>query len=419
MIRIGVALAVAFLLSAAASAHPWSEADLEVLQSLSIELLGAPPADPSNRFADDPAAATLGKALFFDRRLSANGRVSCSTCHEPDHGFTDGRRVGRGLTNGNRRTMPIAPAVYSTWQFWDGRADSLWAQALGPIENPAEHGFTRIQVVRLLSTQYRGPYEATFGPLPDVSDLSRFPERASPLGEAEARAAWNRMTPADRAVIDDAFVKFGKSLAAYERTLRLRPTRFDDYVAGISGRAPRRGGFSTDEVAGLQLFIGQGRCVQCHNGPLLTNLGFANTGVPSPRGHSPDLGRTTGIRTALADPFNCRGFFSDMDSGQCEELDYAVTDSSEQRRAFKAPSLRGVAQRAPFMHAGQLATLEAVVDHYNRAPPAADGTSQLEPLNLSRLQRRQLVAFLRTLDERPIAAERQPSRRGASLTFEP
>lgn len=227
------------------------------------------------------------------------------------------------------------------------------------------------------------------------------------------------MTPADRAVIDDAFVKFGKSLAAYERTLRLRPTRFDDYVAAISGRAPRRGGFSTDEVAGLQLFIGQGRCVQCHNGPLLTNQGFANTGVPSPRGHTPDLGRTTGIRTALADPFNCRGFFSDMDSGQCEELDYAVTDSSEQRRAFKAPSLRGVAQRAPYMHAGQLATLEAVVDHYNRAPPAAEGTSQLEPLNLSRLQRRQLVAFLRTLDERPIAAERQPSRRGTSLTFEP
>ena len=379
-----------------------------MIQGLSIELLGAPPSDPSNRYADDPAAAALGEALFFDRRLSANGRVACSTCHEPNRGFTDGRQVGRGLTDGNRRTMPIAPAVYSAWQFWDGRADSLWAQALGPIENPAEHGFTRTQVVRLLSAHYRNPYEATFGPLADVSDLQRFPALASPLGKTDAREAWDRMTPADRAVIDDVFVKFGKSLAAYERTLRLRPTRFDDYLAGLSGRAQRRGGLSADEVAGLRLFVGQARCVQCHNGPLLTNEGFANTGVPSRGRRSEDLGRATGIQTALADPFNCRGFFSDAVSGQCDELDYAVVDSPEQRRAFKVPSLRGVAQRAPSMHAGQLASLEAVVDHYNLAPLAPDGTSQLERLNLSRLQRRQLVAFLRTLDERPIAVGRQP-----------
>ncbi|WP_309630320.1 cytochrome c peroxidase [Brevundimonas sp.] len=401
MSRIGIALAAALLLGAASSLYPWSAGDLAVLQGLSINGLGAPPPDPSNRFADDPAAASLGEALFFDRRLSANGRVACSTCHEPRQGFTDRRRVGRGLSNGARRTMPIAPAVYSTWQFWDGRADSLWAQALGPIENPAEHGFTRTEAVRLLATRYRDQYAATFGPLPDMSDPERFPARASPLGDAAARAAWDRMTPADQARIDVAFARFGKALAAYERTLRLRPTRFDAYVAALSGDASERVVFSAEEVAGLQIFIGQGRCVQCHNGPLLTNEGFANTGVPSPRGQAPDLGRTTGIRTALADPFNCRGFFSDAENGQCEELDYALVDSPEQRRAFKAPSLRGVAQRAPYMHSGQFATLDAVIDHYNRAPPSRDGTSGIEPLHLSRLQRRQLVAFLRTLNDPP------------------
>jgi cytochrome c peroxidase len=209
-------------------------------------------------------------------------------------------------------------------------------------------------------------------------------------------------------LIDQAFVKFGKSLAAYERTLRLTPTRFDEYVAGLSGPAPAGEVFSADEVAGLRLFVGEARCVQCHNGPLLGNHGFANTGVPSLAGQSDDLGRTTGVQTALADPFNCRGFFSDAADGQCEELDYAVVDSPEQTRAFKVPSLRGVARRAPYMHAGQLASLEAVVDHYNAAPAAPQGTSQLEPLNLTRVQRRQLVAFLKTLDERPVVPRPQP-----------
>ncbi|CAN5313451.1 hypothetical protein BH10PSE2_BH10PSE2_20470 [soil metagenome] len=297
--------------------------------------------------------------------------------------------------------MPIAPAAYSTWQFWDGRADSLWAQALGPIENPAEHGFTRLQVVRLLSEHYRRPYEATFGLLPDVSDLERFPVKASPVGDTEARAAWNGMSPADQTLINQVFARFGKSLAAYERTLRLGPTRFDDYVAAISGTAPGRARFSRDEVAGLQLFIGKARCVLCHNGPLLTNQGFANTGVAARAGLPQDLGRSEGIHTALSDPFNCRGFFSDAPAGACEELDFAIVDRPEQLRAYKVPSLRGIAQRAPFMHAGQLATLEAVVDHYDRAAPAQDGTSQLEPLHLSGDERRQLIAFLRTLDERP------------------
>jgi cytochrome c peroxidase len=216
------------------------------------------------------------------------------------------------------------------------------------------------------------------------------------------------MSPADRALIDQAFVKFGKSLAAYERTLRLRPTRFDDYLADLSRPSSKGGVFSADEVAGLRLFIGEARCVQCHNGPLLGNQGFANTGVPSLNGQSEDLGRTIGVRTALADPFNCRGFFSDAVAGQCEELDYAVVDSPEQTRAFKVPSLRGVARRAPHMHAGQLASLEAVVDHYNTAPAAPQGASQLEPLNLTRVQRRQLVAFLKTLDERPVVPRPQP-----------
>ena len=106
------------------------------------------------------------------------------------------------------------------------------------------------------------------------------------------------------------------------------------------------------------------------------------------------------MRKALADPFNCKGRYSDTSGQGCEELEFAVTDGPALARAYKIPSLRGVGQRAPYMHAGQYATLDEVADHYSRAPPAVDGKTEIEPLNLSADERRQIVAFLKTLDER-------------------
>lgn len=389
---------VAMGLAAAASPPlPWSAEELSILRTLWIGGLERP-ADPSNRYAENPQAAELGQALFFDRRLSANGEVACASCHEPDHAFTDARPVGQGIGRGGRRTMPIQPATYETWQFWDGRADSLWAQALGPIENPVEHGFTRMQVAHLIRAQYRDRYEALFGALPNLADTGRFPGRASPVGDAESRAAWAAMSEADQALVNRVFANFGKAIAAYERTLDLKPTRFDDYLAGLFGEGEPVE-LTPDERAGLQIFMGKGQCLQCHNGPLLTNGGFANTGVPL-GGADEDPGRAAGVRAALVDPFNCNGAFSDARAGECEELDYVAQDELTQTRAFKAPSLRGVAQRAPYMHAGQFASLEEVLDHYERAPQAPMGRSEIHPVSFNRIERRQLIAFLHTLDER-------------------
>ena len=389
--------AAALLLSGAAPVPAsWSPQELAVLRTLWIGGLEKPE-DPSNRHADDPRAARLGVELFFDRRFSANGEVACASCHDPAHGFTDLRQVGRGVGVGSRRTMPIRPAAYSTWQFWDGRADSLWAQALGPVENPVEHGFTRTEVVRVLSDHYRAPFEALFGPLPNLTDKRRFPKRASPLGDARARAAWAGMRREDRAAVDRAFANFGKAIAAYERTLDVTPTKFDDYLADLFGDGGRLH-LSADEAAGLRLFIGKGGCLQCHNGPLLTNESFANTGVP--RGVANDMGRAEGVKAALDDPFNCKGEFSDAGPGECEELDFVAQDEAAQTRAYKVPSLRGVGQRAPYMHAGQFKSLEEVVDHYDRAPAAPAGRSEIRPLSFSSDERRQLVAFLRTLNDR-------------------
>ena len=385
---------------AARAAPAWSADELKTLRSLWLGSLGPVPPDPSNRVADDPAAAALGRSLFFDRKLSANGKVSCASCHQPARGFTDASATGRGVGVGARRTMPIAPAVFSPWQFWDGRADSLWAQALGPVENPAEHGFTRTQVARVLAGKHRGPYERLFGPMVDLDDRRRFPLRATPLGDARARQAWRRMAPADQQAINRIYANFGKTLAAFERTLKVHPARFDRFVAGAIGARGDRGALSADEVAGLRLFIGKAQCSTCHNGPLFSNGGFANTGVPARPGLPRDEGRATGVRTALADPFNCRGPYSDAPKGACEELDYAKVDAAVQTRAYKVPSLRNVGRRAPYMHAGQFASLERVVDHYDRAPRAPAGQSEIRPLGLSTKERRQIVAFLRTLDER-------------------
>lgn len=390
-------LVAVLLTGAAAAPATWSADELAVLRTLWIGSLDKP-ADPSNRYADNADAARLGQALFFDRRLSANGQISCASCHEPESGFTDDRPVGQGIGSGARRTMPIRPAIYLTWQFWDGRADSLWAQALGPVENPVEHGFTRMEVVRVLAGDYRAPYEALFGALPDLDDARRFPARASPLGDAGARSAWAMMSKEDQAAVNRAFANFGKAIAAYERTLELKPTRFDDYLAGVFGEGPPSD-LAPDEAAGLRLFMGKGQCLQCHNGPLLSNGGFANTGVPAGP-TTDDLGRASGVSAALADPFNCNGRFSDAHAGECGELDFVVQDDLAQRRAFKVPSLRGAAQRAPYMHAGQFASLDEVLDHYERAPAAPAGRSEIHPISFSRDERRQLIAFLDTLSER-------------------
>lgn len=356
--------------AAASKSTSWTAEQIEQLRSLSLSELEPLPADPTNRVADDPRAAAFGHRLFFDRRLSSNGQVSCATCHMPDREFQDSKALATGVGTTNRRTMPVAGTAYAPFLFWDGRKDSLWAQALGPLESPVEHGGDREQYAKVIATDYRAEYEEIFGPMPE-------------LGSREAATA--------------VFVNVGKSIAAYERRLQYGPSRFDRYVAALmkSGRAPKNI-LTSDEIAGLELFIGKANCTQCHNGPLFTNNEFHNTGVAARAELPADSGRMAGAKNVIADEFNCRSRWSDA-PGNCPELDFIATGAREQERAFKVPSLRNVAERAPYMHGGQIATLQDVVDHYNRAPVAPAGHTELKPLNLNPMELRQLAAFLRTL----------------------
>ncbi len=379
---------------------PWSQTEIATLRSLWIESLPPLSDDPTNAVADDLRAVTLGQRLFFDTRLSVNREVSCASCHDPDRHFTDGLEKGRGVAESKRNTRSVVGSAYSPWQYWDGRRDSLWSQALSPLEDVAEHGANRLELVRFITRDaaYRRDFEALFGPLPDFSDPGRFPEAASPLAGDSARRNWQAMSERDRDTVNRVFAYVGKAIAAYERRLLPGESRFDRYVAAVIDADEVRQAelFSNAEVRGLRLFTGEARCLDCHNGPLFTNDAFHNTGLLSYPGEVPDVGRVDGVRQALADPFNCRGAYSDAEHSSCPELDF-VMQGPELLGAFRTPSLRNLTGTEPFMHKGQLETLEDVLEHYNEAPAAMIGHSELEPLGLGRRERADLEAFLETL----------------------
>lgn len=359
---------------------PWSDEERASLRSLSLETSPPLPPDPTNAVADDPRAAAFGHRLFFEPRLSANGMISCATCHQPIRRFTDGlpQAIALGITA--RNTPSIVGASYSPWFYWDGRKDSQWSQALSPLEDPDEHGSSRLQVLGVIAmdNEYRRDYESLFGAPPRLD------------------------TPDD---IDRAFANIGKAIAAYQRKLLPGRSRFDEYVAHLDGGGDYldQDKLTREEIRGLQLFIGKARCTECHNGPLLTNNEFHNTGLLSVPGELPDLGRVDALQIIRHDPFNCLGAFSDDPARSCSELRY-MREGPELIGATRTPSLRNLGNTAPFQSQGQFATLMQVLEHYNTAPDAMIGHNEAKPLGLAGWQLRHIEAFLNTLDA-PIAAE--------------
>jgi cytochrome c peroxidase len=425
-----LALLVLFLVACAAEPEPkptaaqpsptpepgfggWTAAEIATLESLWLGSLPELPPDPSNAVGDDPRAVELGQRIFFDTRFSAggsaaaDGSVSCATCHIPNNYFTDSLPRAQALGTTPRHTPTIAGAAYYPWFFWDGRRDSQWAQALTPMEAAVEHGGSRTQYAHIVydNQDYRAAYEALFGPMPDISDDRRFPAGAGPVEDPQLLAAWEAMDPADQQTINQIYANIGKVIAAYERQIMPGSSDFDAYVAALLDRdeAAMAAALNEDEVAGLRLFAGRGNCTQCHNGPLLTNMGFHSIGVPDPAGQPPDVGRFAGVQLALGNEFNCLGQYSDTalstDAEACEELRFAKTMSPELMAAFKVPSLRNVANTAPYMHAGQFATLAEVLAHYNSAPSGLGptGHTDLVPLGLTAIELQQLEAFLDSL----------------------
>lgn len=348
--------------------------DRESAQVLTLSPIPPPVPRSSNAYADSPEAAALGQLLFVDAGFSADGTHSCATCHEPSRHFTDGNRVATAIGTGTRNVPTIETAAWQTWFLWDGRADSGWAQARGPLVNPLEMGSTPAAVRQRVVDAHRPGFEAVFGPLSDDPEV--------------------------------VTAQVGKAIEAYERTLSPGPARFDRYVAEL-----RAAGTSTllndAEQRGLATFLRSG-CANCHNGPLFTDHSFHNIGVPQVARGGLDAGRALGAVRVLEDPLNCFGPYSD--DTDCPELRYLDASFADWPLAFKTPTLRNVTRTAPYMHDGSMATLDAVLIFYSELPGkplAGHRELTLQPLRLSDADRADLIAFLGTLDAE---AESAPAR---------
>lgn len=399
----------------------------------SMSPLPPPPADPTNRVSDDARAAALGKALFFDERFSANGSVSCATCHDPESGFTDGRQLAFGLSLGNRHTPTLWNVAYHRWLTWDGRADSLWMQALDPFEDPREMGSNRARIALEIaeSEPLRTAYEEIFGSLPpavlDWGDATSRAIGARPHlrieldanGEVKPGAAvespmvrhWEALAPATQAAVTGVFVNVGKALAAYQRTLVRGNAPFDRFVEGLNESNPEKlSALAPSAQRGLVLFMGKANCTLCHNGPNFSDGEFHNNSLPTLHGGEPeDAGRYAGAAALKSSPFHAAGPHSDDQEGSAAQQVHALKDSSESWGEFRTPSLRNLGHRAPFMHQGQFEDLESVIEFYSEQEGVSGRNHHQEqilvPLRLGDSEKADLLAFLESLEGEPLPSE--------------
>ena len=366
------------------------------------------PPDPTNRYADDPGAAGLGRTLFFDERLSGTGEISCATCHDPRKSFADGLSLGKGISPLKRHTLSLLDAAHNRWFTWDGRSDSMWSQALQPLENPDEMGSNRVAIARLVASDpdLRTMYESVFGEMPQLKLGELSDARPVPGNRSHPHAvAWNSLEGQQKQRINLVFANVGKALGAYQRLLVTGPSRFDRFADSISpdGSIPVPvDSLTPSEMRGLELFIGEANCLTCHAGPRFSDGEFHDIGVPPAGGGLPrDAGRYSGVAQLKKDQFNGAGDYSDDKEGPVGRMTRSVRVDPDSWGRFRTPTLRNVATTAPYMHQGQLEDLESVVRFYSTLEGAVQLDHHqervLEPLNLTEQQIQDLVGFLRSL----------------------
>ena len=420
-------------LAADTGAIEWTDEQRAIIDKLRLANLPQLPESPGNPVADDEKAARLGQRFFFDENLSATGEISCATCHQPSLNFTDGLPRSRAIGETARKSMTLVGTAWSPWFYWDGRRDSLWAQALVPMEDSVEHGGTRTMYAHRIKNDadLLHDYEAVFSPIPDLSDFSRFPLSAGPFGTPSEIEAWQTMSEPDQKLVNHIFANIGRAIEAYERRLKPGITNFDRFAdalldndvvsapitsddnAGdsaetisannntranknVSAEGNADAFLTAEQQRGLQLFIGKAQCIHCHNGPLFTNNEFHNTGLFPENELPTDRGRIEGVLKLLDDPFNCLGEEAAANEASCAELRFVKTQGIELVAAFRTPTLRNIAKMSPYMHTGQFADLASVLDHYNVARPTLI-SDELDPLDLEAEELEQLESFLHAL----------------------
>jgi cytochrome c peroxidase len=314
----------------------------------------ANPAPPARVVVD------LGRKLFFDQRLSADGTISCSSCHQPAHAFSDGRKdsVGVGKRVGTRNTPSLLNIIDGEPLFWDGRRDQLSVAVLDPITNPVEMARPDMTVV--------------------THQIS---------GQSDYRAEFSRAFPGNQAITAE---EVGQALAAFIRALPQSPTAYDRYVAG------RHDALTPEATDGLRLFEGKAGCSGCHQtaGARFTDGQFHHSGVGM-QGVDAKLGQLT----TQAIQRNLQGSAVGAAVGEDADLSalgrFMVSHRAVDVGAFRTPSLHNLDATAPYMHDGSVKTLEEAVDTevYYR------GLSTGKPIALTVDERQHLLAFLHSLSD--------------------
>ena len=313
-----------------------------------------PAVTPNPENLPTPERIALGKALFFDNRVSGNGTMNCSTCHIPKLGWTLPTPFSIANTGFVERRNPptLINVGYNKAFIWDGRAPSLEKQAIGSITNPVHKGQDMVKLIAILNQ--------------DQKIVSMF------------KAAYNS-TPNP----DDV----GKAMAVFQRhTLISGDSDFDRYMKGD------KKALSVSAVNGMTLFKGKGGCIQCHNGSNFTDSDFHNTGLKrNPIFDEPqyqEILKFDAKRMKLDEWETVND-----DSGR-----YLVTHKKEDWKKFKTPSLRNIADTHPYMHDGRYETLDEVIEHYDRGGDSTENQdARIKPLKLSTQEKSELKAFLMAL----------------------
>ena len=340
-----------------------------------------PRPDPSTRYSGNADAIALGRRLFFDTRLSIDGRQSCATCHDPEKSFADGkaRSLGRALVD--RNAIALANLGLNRWFGWAGAADSLWAQSIHPIVEEKELGLTAEQLRERLASEpaFAATYTRLF-----------------------------RSTVADDSA-ERVLVNVAKALAAFQETIVTGRTPFDAFRDAVErGDAQAMARYPLAAQRGLQIFVGKGNCSVCHFGPNFTSGEFEDVGVPhfAEKGRV-DPGRYGGVAKLQASRFNLLGPYNDDTAMAAGVPTRHVEQLHRNWGEFRVPSLRNVALTAPYMHNGSLATLKDVVRHYSELDEERlhghAGARLIRPLRLTQQESADLVAFLETLSSQVLA----------------
>jgi len=352
----------------------------------------APVADPSNKVATNADAIELGRRLFFTTELSIDNTMSCATCHDPTGNFIDGLQTGFGRARLPRNTPSLVNMQWARWFGRGGGADSLWSQSIRPLVAPDEMASNGQHIQQVIASN---------------DALSCFYTKAFE-------------TPVGKQNPERTLVNAAKALAAFQATLVTHVTAFDEFrQALLTGDQARMSQYPIEAQRGLKLFTGKGQCSLCHFGPRFTNGEFGDVGIPFflEKGKV-DKGRYGGVQNLKKSPYALTGIYSDDVRGKSAVKTRHLVLQHRNWGEFQVPSLRSIAETAPYMHSGSLATLHDVVDHYSEIDEErlhVDGEKILKPLRLTSQESGDLVAFMRSLSA-PLVEPLRLTDRGIRCT---